>query len=85
MKNVYTKIYLKYIYFLLSIVQIHLHIHVLNKICTFGILNWYTCGLKQLILYLTHINCAEVQLKIYLKVYLIVLKRNYSKYTSGSL
>ncbi len=33
MKNKYTKMYLKYIYFMLSILQIHVHtcIYVLNK------------------------------------------------------
>ncbi len=38
-KKIYTKMYLKYIYFVLSILQIHLHIYVLNKIpcnCTFS-------------------------------------------------
>ncbi len=30
-KNKYTKMYLKYIYFMLSILQIHLHIYVLIK------------------------------------------------------
>ncbi len=45
-KNKYTKMYLKYIYFIISILQIHLCIYVqyLIKIpcsCTFGLLNWY--------------------------------------------
>ncbi len=31
-KHKYTKMYLKYIYFMLSILQIYLHIYVLNKI-----------------------------------------------------
>ncbi len=30
-KNKYTNIYLKYIYFLLRILQIRLHIYILNK------------------------------------------------------
>ncbi len=46
--NKQTTIYLKYIYFVLSIVQIILRNYVLNKKnkkpcnCTFGIINWYT-------------------------------------------
>ncbi len=44
-KNQYTWMYLKYIYFMLSILQIHFHIYVLNKMpcnCIISILNWYT-------------------------------------------
>ncbi len=56
---------------------------------------WYTKPVylksakwEQLILCLMHFNFAEVVLKsneIYTKVYLIVLKWNYCKYTSGTL
>ncbi len=44
-KNKYTKMYLKFINFMLSILQIHLQMYVLKKIpcnCTFSILKWYT-------------------------------------------
>ncbi len=40
-KNKYTKMYLKYIYFMPSILQIHLHIYVLNK-NTLQLYFWYT-------------------------------------------
>ncbi len=67
MKNKYTKMYLKYIYFMLSILQIHLHIYVLNKNTLLPLYFWYTklvylksAKLEQLILYLIHFNCAEV-------------------------
>ncbi len=65
-KNKYTEMYFKYIYFMLSILQTHLHISVLNK-NTLQLYFWYTklVKLEQLILYVTHFNCAEVQLKIY--------------------
>ncbi len=60
---------LKYIYFVLSILQIHLHIYVLNK-STLQLFFWYTklvylksVKLEQLILYLMHFNYAEVVLK----------------------
>ncbi len=78
-------------YLMLSILQIHLHIIYLIKIPC----NWYTkleflkfSKLEQLILYLIHFNCAEVVLKSnqrYTEVYLILLKWNYCKYTSGTL
>ncbi len=60
-KNKYAKVYFKYIYFMLSILQIHLHIYVRNKIpynCTFSVLK--SAKLEQLILYLMHFNCGEV-------------------------
>ncbi len=65
--NEYTKMYLKYIYFMLSILYINVHIYVLNK----NILQlyfWYTklvksAKLEQLTLYLIHFNFAEVVLK----------------------
>ncbi len=44
--------------------------------------------LEQLILYLMHFNCADIVLRSNLKyteVYMIVLKWNYCKYTSGTL
>ncbi len=46
-KNAYTKMYLEYIYLMLSILQIHLAyiFRYLIKIpcnCYFGILNWYS-------------------------------------------
>ncbi len=44
-KNKYTKMYLKYIYLMLRILQMHLHIFVLNKSTLqlyFFILNWNT-------------------------------------------
>ncbi len=91
-KNKYSKMYLKYIYFMLSIQQIHLHIYVLN---TNTLQFWFTklvylnsAKLEQLILYLMHFNCAEVVMKSnwrYTEVYLIVLKWNYCKYTLGTL
>ncbi len=40
-KNKYTKMYLKYIYFMLSILQIHLHIYLLN-INTLRLYFYYT-------------------------------------------
>ncbi len=65
-KNKYTKMYLKYIYFMLSILQIPLHIFVL----TLQLYFWYTKlvylksgKLEQLILYLMCFNCVEVELK----------------------
>ncbi len=39
------KVYLKYIYLILSILQIHFNVDVLNRVscnCTFSILNWHT-------------------------------------------
>ncbi len=60
--------YLKYIYFMPSILQIHLSIYVLNK-NTLQLYFWYTdlvylsAKLEQLIMYLMHFNCAEVVLK----------------------
>ncbi len=61
--------YLKYIYFMLSILQIHLHIYVINK-NTLQLYLWYTklvclksAKFEQLILYLMHFNCEEVALK----------------------
>ncbi len=60
---------LKYIYFMLSILQIHLHIYVRNK-NTLQLYCWYTklvylksAKLEQLILCLMHFNCVEVVLK----------------------
>ncbi len=64
----YTIMYLKYIYFVLSMLQIHLHIYVCNK-NTLQLYFWYTKlqnlkkKLDQLILYLMHFNCAEVVLR----------------------
>ncbi len=59
--------YLKYIYFTLSIQKIYLHIYVLNKNTlhfTFSILNWLnSVKLEQLILHLMHFNCAEAVLR----------------------
>ncbi len=58
--------YLKYIYFMLSILQIYWHIYVLDK-NTLKLYFWYTkllylksAKLEQLIL---HFNCVEVVLK----------------------
>ncbi len=86
--------YLKYFYFVLSILEIHLHIYVLNK-NTLQLYFWYTklvylksAKLKQLILWLMHFNCAEAVLKSnqkYTEAYLIALKWNYCKYSSGPL
>ncbi len=65
----YTKMYLKYIYFMLSTLQMHLHIYVLNK-NTLQLYFWYTklvylkfAKLEKLILYLMHFNCVEVVLR----------------------
>ncbi len=72
-KSKYAEMSLKYIYFMHTgiILQIHLHIYVLNK----NTLQLYCCcpkrvylksaKLEQLILCLMHFNCAEVKLKIY--------------------
>ncbi len=64
-----TKVYLKYIYFVPSILQIHLNIYVLNK-NTLQLYFWYaklvylkSVKLEQLILCLTYCNCAEVVLR----------------------
>ncbi len=66
--NKYTKMYLKYVYFMLSILQIHLNIYVLNN--TLQMYFWYTklvyiksAKLEQLILCLMYFYCAEVVLK----------------------
>ncbi len=69
-KNKYTKIDLKYIYFMPSILQkIHLHIYALNK-NTLQLYFYYTkwvylksSKLEQLILNLMHFNSVEVVLK----------------------
>ncbi len=69
--------YLKYIYFMPSILQIHLHMYVLNK----NTLQKY----PYLIIYLMHFNYAEV---VQLKTCCIsdcMLKWNYYKYTPGAL
>ncbi len=85
--------YLKYIYFMLSMLQIHFYIYVLNKMswnCTFSALNSIlnVCYIRTTNFVLNTLefygSSAEVQLKIYL-VYLIVLKWNYCKYTPGTL
>ncbi len=67
-KNKYTKMYLKYIYFMISIQQIHLHRNVLQN--TQQLYFYYTnlvysgsVKLEQLMLCLMHFNCAEVVLK----------------------
>ncbi len=64
-KNKYTKMYLKYIYFMMSIQQIHLHRNVLQN--TQQLYFYYTnlvysgsVKLEQLMLCLMHFNCAEV-------------------------
>ncbi len=61
--------YLKYIYLMLSILQINLHIFVPNK-NTLQLYVWYTKIIvlylkfaKQLILCVMHIYCVEVVLK----------------------
>ncbi len=77
--------YFKYIYFMLSILQTHLHISVLNK-NTLQLYFWYTklVKLEQLILYVTHFNCAEVQLKIYWSIFdctKVELLQVYFRYT----
>ncbi len=61
----YTKMYLKYIYFMMGIQQIHLHRNVLQK--TQQLYFYYTnlvysgsVKLEQLMLCLMHFNCAEV-------------------------
>ncbi len=66
---------MKYIYFMPSILQIHLSIYVLNK-NTLQLYFWYTdlvylsAKLEQLIMYLMHFNCAEVvQLKTYWSIF----------------
>ncbi len=63
-KNKYTKMYLEYIYFMLSVLEIHLHIYVLNK-NTLKL--YFNCTkkskLEELILYLMRFNCVEVVLK----------------------
>ncbi len=68
--------YLKYIYVVLSILQIPLHINVLNK-NTLQLYFWYTklvylksAKLEQLILCLMQFNCVEIQLKIYWSIWL---------------
>ncbi len=70
-KNKYTKMYLKNIYFMLSILQIHLHIYVLNK-NALQLYFYYTklvylksAKLEQLILHFMCGSSAEVQLNIY--------------------
>ncbi len=69
MKNVFIKIYLKYIYFMLSILKIHLQMYVLNKNTLqlhFTKLVFLKSAIfEQIILYLMDFNCANVQLKIY--------------------
>ncbi len=57
--------YLKYIYFMRSTLQKHLHIYVHNK-NTLHLYFWFTklvylksAKLEQLILCLMHFNCAE--------------------------
>ncbi len=59
--------YLTYIYFMLSKLQIHFHIYVLNKMscnCTFTKLVYLkSAKLEQLIVCLMHFNCAEVVMK----------------------
>ncbi len=69
-KNTFTQIYLKYIYFMLSILQIHLYIYVPNK-NTLRLYFWYTKIIllysklaKQLILSVMHIYCLVVVLKL---------------------
>ncbi len=64
-----TKVYLKYIYFVQSVLQMQLCIYVLNK-NTLQLYFLYTklsyikfAKLEQLILCLMHFNCAEVVLK----------------------
>ncbi len=73
-KNKYTKKYLKYIYFMLRLLQIHLYIYILNK-NTLQLYFQYAklvflkfAKLEQLILCLMHFNSAkvEVQLKKYM-------------------
>ncbi len=79
--------YLKYIYIMLSILQMHLHIYVLYR----NTLQLYLTGLlksaklERLILCLIHFNWADVVLKWYTEVYLIVLSGTIAKYTSGTL
>ncbi len=70
-KNKYTKMYLKNIYFLLSILQIHLHIYVFNK-NALQLYFYYTklvylksAKLEQLILHFVRGSSAEVQINIY--------------------
>ncbi len=67
MKNKLTKMFLKYIYFMLS--TLHLHIYVLNE-NTLQLYFWYTSlvylkfgKLEQISLDLMHLNCGEVVLK----------------------
>ncbi len=69
--------YLKYIYFMLCILQIHLYIYVLNK-NTLQLYFWYAkqvylkfAKLEQLILNALELcgSSAEVQLKIYLSIF----------------
>ncbi len=77
-KNKYTKMYLKFIYFMLRLLQIHLHIYVRNK-NTLQLYFWYTnrvylksAELEQLILCLKDWLCGssvEVQLKIYWNIF----------------
>ncbi len=62
----YSKMYLKYIYFMLSILQMHLHMYVLNT-NTLQLYFYYTklVYLKsdKLTLHLMHFNYMEVVLK----------------------
>ncbi len=67
MKNKFTKMFLKYIYFMLS--TLHLHIYVLNE-NTLQLYFWYTNlvylkfgKLEQISLDLMHLNCGEVVVK----------------------
>ncbi len=62
---------MKYIYLMLIILQIHIHIRVLYR-NTLQLYFWYTklvqaylksAKLQQMILYLMHFNCADVGLK----------------------
>ncbi len=55
-KNKYTKMYMKYIYFMLSILKIYFTYTKLVYL--------KSVKLEQLILYLMQFNCVEVQLKI---------------------
>ncbi len=67
-ENKYTKMYLKYIYFMLSIQKKKPLQYVFHKIlcsCIFGVLNWSAKSAKceKLILCLMHFNCTEIELK----------------------
>ncbi len=80
-KNKYTKMYLKSINFMLSILKINLHMYVLNK-NTLQLYFWYikrlyvkSAKLEQLILYLMQFN---IHLITYLQLKTSIIQRSYN-------